>query len=242
MKYLVILPHIHFETTKRCLDSLDVSVLKNTVVVNNASNGQIFDFQNKVEIIDHRINLGVARSWNLGVNILRDTKSDYLIIISASMGFTDGMLDILTELEKNNGADGLMTQHGWHCLAIHNSVFRRVGLFDTNFYPGYYEDSDFIRRMELANIHDPIGKKNVFPHLEVMASPSEVAHGMKKGLVKVNMQACAGYFIKKWGDYPRYDSQEDRDKLYKYPFNDPTNKLSWFPNTSINALKIMYNL
>ena len=56
------------------------------------------------------------------------------------------------------------------------------------------------------------------------------------------MKACSDYFIKKWGAEPRYDSQLDRDKLYKHPFNDITKDLKFYENHSIEELISLYKL
>lgn len=186
-------------------------------------------------------NIGVARSWNMGVNQVLQSQLDFLVILSASVIFTDGGRSLIEGLKNNYEANGLMTQEGWHCIGINRRVFEKIGNFDTNFYPGYYEDSDFIRRMELAGFHEPTGRIT-FPGVEIKCQKAEVAHAMKRANIKVNMQACREYFLQKWGADPMYDSQESRDKLFRHPFNDPRLELSYYSKNSITDLKRKYNI
>lgn len=240
MKPLIVLPVVHEETTDACISSIAPKYRNNLLVVDNSVSG----FAHKYELeqtYTQKQNIGVSRSWNLGVKTLLRENHDFLIILSASLVFTDGMESLMEALRRNYDQNGMMTQEGWHCIAIHRRVFDLIGNFDTNFYPGYFEDSDFIRRMELAKIHEPTGKIT-FPGHEIQAKPAEVAHSMKRAKIQVNMQACADYFIKKWGDYPRYTSQEDRDALYKHPFNNPEFDLKYYEEHTIEELKLAYNL
>ena len=245
MNPLIVLPVIHNETAVKCIDSLDLRLqLSHLLIVDNS----VGKFTKQWPMSDELFhierpegNIGVGRAWNIGVKEVLINEFDFLIILSASVVFNDGMLGFIKELENIGDAKGLMTQEGWHCLAISRKVFEEVGIFDTNFYPGYYEDSDFIRRMELAGIHEPTGSKTL-PGCTIDAQKAEVAHGMKRAGVRVNMGACRDYFIEKWGNEPRYTSQADRDSLYKHPFNNPEFGLDYFPNHTIEELKFKYQL
>ncbi len=187
-------------------------------------------------------NIGVGRAWNMGVRLLLKEKLDYLVILSATMRFTDGLNDFVKHIEMNLNPWGLETQHGWHCIALTRKTFETVGLFDENFYPAYYEDSDYIRRMELLGIHNPMSATQRIPKVDIQAGFEGNAHGIRKSNINVNMGACLQYFIDKWGHEPRYDDQRYRDLLYKWPFNNPNNDIKYWPVNSIEELKERYKL
>lgn len=208
-RYLVAIPSIYPPFTGACVDSLDPRVRKNTVVIDNAGG----------------YNRGVAASWNLVAREVVAKKWDYLVIVSAAMRFNQGLEDFMQELYDKKPV-GLDTQFGWHCVALHRYIFESVGFFDENFYPAYYEDSDFIRRMELAEYSFPgvlnpgIPDDQKMPRFQVDAECIEDAHGIKKANVYVNYERNKQYFIKKWGAEPKYDSPADREALYYFPFNN----------------------
>lgn len=242
MKALIVIPSIHKETTEECLKNIDKKFHQDIMLIDNSAD-KMTAHNYRVGFRENpSVNIGVGRAWNLGVKKVLQRKYDFLIILSASIRFSDGMIGFMKELQKHSNANGLMTQEGWHCIALHRRVFEQVGDFDTNFYPAYYEDSDFIRRMELAKIHEPCGGTVTLPGCEISATSFQIAHGMKKGKVFVNMGACAEYFIRKWGNYPKYDSKESRDALYSHPFNDPAFDLKYYPEHTIEELKILYKL
>lgn len=244
MNPLIVLPVVHEETALKCIQSIDLGLHESLYVVDNSTDQftKRWDFTNEFfQTYWPDENIGVARSWNKGVESVKRYDMDFLVILSASVVFKDGMLGFIRELNKNRFNLGMMTQEGWHCLALSKKVFEGIGNFDTNFYPGYYEDSDFIRRMELARIHEPCGSIHI-PGTSIDVHPAEVAHGMKRAGIKVNMQACADYFLRKWGAMPAYDSQASRDKMYQYPFNNPDLSLDYYEQKTIPELKLLYNL
>lgn len=241
MKYLIILPVVDEETTAGCLYTIDKDIAQNICIVDNS--GTNFASKYKVgEIVPQSENVGVSRSWNIGVRKVLESDLDYLIILSATMRFSAGMRDFIKHLELNLNVWGLETQHGWHCIALSRKTLETIGYFDENFYPGYYEDSDYIRRMEVAGFHNPMSKTNRIPKVDILAGFEGNAHAIRKAKINVNMEACRQYFIDKWGYEPRYDAQQWRDLLYKWPFNNPKNDLKYWENRSIEELKIKYNL
>lgn len=171
-------------------------------------------------LVDNTIdNKGVSTSWNLGIDELYEIYGDWLIIVSATMRFGDpGGLDMLEQLEKHpfaqvvhfakedvpeqpyirgqspGDADGVF---GWHCTAINRRIIDRVGKFDENFHPAYFEDIDYDIRINKA-----------FPDvnwliLPIKATSMGIGHGVKLGKVSAPSVPNMQYFVKKWGDYPK---------------------------------------
>jgi len=224
MRYLILIPAVNKEVLNGCLETLDVTVRENVLVVDNTE-----------------INIGVGRAWNIGAKKVLKERLDYLVLMSSSMRFNEGALDLIKYLELNKNKYGMETQHAWHLICIGRKTLERIGLFDECFYPAYYEDSDYIRRMELAGIHNPMSATARLPRVDINAGIIGTAQGLKSG-VRVNMLACLDYFKEKWGYEPRYDTQRNRDLLYKYPFNDPSRDLKYFPKKSIEELMVEYKL
>ena len=112
MKYIIILPAIDEETTTNCLNSIDPEIKKNIILVDNSGHKiakkHRFDVR---EVVRTKENLGVGRAWNIGANRVLEESADYLIIVSATMLFNDGMRDFITSLSLNTNLHGLETQH-----------------------------------------------------------------------------------------------------------------------------------
>lgn len=222
MTYAIILPVTKPDLAETCLNSIDPLIRVNVIEVDNTLH-----------------NIGVARSWNVGAKHVLDNKLDFLIICSQSMVFTDGMRDFIDQLNPNES--GKNTKFGWHLIALSRDTIEKCGLFDTNFYPAYYEDSDYIRRLELLGIHEPLGDTHI-PFAEVNAREQGRALAISgRNPIAINYGAVKGYFIRKWGDEPFYD-QGRRDSLYSHPFNNPSLSLDYFEDRTIEELKKEYNL
>lgn len=242
MKYLIVIPVVDEAVTDLCIASTPIEMRNNIFIVDNSPQG----FAHKYNVGYYRhfdINQGVARSWNIAFQAAIMEHFDYVVIMSASMVFQSHQagIDFIEALKKNENKYGMETQFGWHMIAIGLPTIEKIGFFDENFYPGYYEDSDYIRRMELAGIHLPMSQILRLPRVSADMFEQGTALAMKSG-INVNMGACRDYFKSKWGGDPLYDSQESRDKLYFHPFNNPDKQLSTWDRITIKELVKKYEL
>lgn len=240
IKFVILIPTMSEEVLDKCIASIDKKYYPNLYIIDNTEKG--FAKKYGVRSEHHPENIGIARSWNIGARKAVEEKLDYVVLMSATIIFDKGMTDLVAHMEANANPYGLETQHSWHLVCFKPAIFKRIGYFDENLYPAYYEDSDYIRRMELAGIHNPMSKTQRLPKVEVAAGFQGNAHALKKGGLKVNMGAMTQYFIDKWGKDNSFESQVMRDKLFKYPFNNPKNGLDYWPVNSIEALKDKYEL
>lgn len=101
-----------------------------------------------LRVADLGANLGVAASWNLAIKA--GFQNDWVMIVSDDVRFPPGALD---EFAALSAADRVVLSSSWpHWCAftIGMQVVQNVGLFDENFYPAYFEDTDYQRRMDEA--------------------------------------------------------------------------------------------
>lgn len=138
-------------------------------------------------------NLGVAASWNRGVELVLEQQRPWLIVLSEAVVFTDGGRAFLDQLDQ--AGDALCERHGWHLAAVRRHVFERVGRFDENLWPAYYEESDLIRRMACAGFG--------IDHCVVEGITDRgTAHCLELGVVDVEMGPLTAYYVAKWGGPP----------------------------------------
>lgn len=219
MKYVVVLPWVYEPYMQDCLASCK---LDNILLVDNTVT-----------------NLGVSRSWNLGIDKLQSEKADWLIVLSASVRFGQhGGLDFIEQLEHYQHktlaveATGLF---GWHLVAFSRECIHRVGRFDENMFPGYYADLDYLVRFQRYFNEDfaftpPPTQK--WRQVGVDATDMGMAHGLKLGGVTGDADPIIDYFRKKWGRHPDHPY----DETYDHPFDSAANPIGFWPSVVIDSI------
>lgn len=108
--------------------------------------------------------------------------------------------------------EGIQTSWSEHpnfsCFLVARDFFEKVGFFDENFIPAWYEDNDSHYRAKL------LGYK------EICTTSAPMVHfgGVSTSLMEnPNSQQSHDYFLKKWGSVTRL-----LDETYKQPYSDPS--------------------
>lgn len=140
-----------YDLLQRMLDSIDYPI-RHLFIIDNGRKApelRIPDFVEEVTIFRAPSNLGVAESWNLGIKSF--ALDEVFYFASADMVYAEGDLELLASAspEKISLASSFPY---WQTFAIGSRVVERIGLFDSNFYPIYFEDTDYQRRASEAGI------------------------------------------------------------------------------------------
>jgi GT2 family glycosyltransferase len=103
----------------------------------------------------------------------------------------------------------------FNCFMVRPATLERFGFFDPNYRPAYFEDNDYYARAILdGGICRVVHAAQFFHH----------------GSLTPKAEKNRSYFAHKWGvSTPANDSEGVLARYYRYPFNDPTKPLSWFP-------------
>jgi len=198
MTYTVVLPSIYQPWTDACLANCK---LENVLVIDNT--------------VD---NIGVAASWNKGIEKMYRDNTDWLIILSASIRFGErGGIDFAESLTGNSIAIEAGMGMGWHLIAFGKRVFDNVGTFDENFYPAYFEDIDFSHRIKrVYQLEPPYWKK-----VTVDVSLAGWGHGVELGRADPRTEENKDYMLRKWGHLTGTE-------MYDHPFNDKTKDIKYW--------------
>ena len=94
------------------------------------------------------------------------------------------------------------------CFMIKPDFFLKVGRFDENFVPAYFEDNDMHRRIILS------GNKAICTYAAPYYHYGSVTGSSPKVQNHETFRSCAEYYVEKWGGGP---SQEK----WTNPFNNP---------------------
>ena len=149
-----------YDLLRRMLGSIDYPIRDLLIIDNGGKFEDMFE-KGELPVKNLRVlmlpsNLGVAASWNLGIKLF--PHDPLWFFASNDMWFERGDLERLSHADRGSLT---LSQHYpyFHTFALGEAVVEAVGLFDERFYPAYYEDTDYIRRMQLADL--PITNMNV---------------------------------------------------------------------------------
>lgn len=159
-------------------------------------------------------NLGVAKSWNWFL----DVEKHPMLICNDDIEF--GKYDIAKfEQAYNNSSaqffftDNIDALNMFSCFMPTQEVVRVVGLFDETFYPAYFEDNDYARRMYLKAIL-------------TQTIPTEINHFGSATIKQYDYEEMTKhhesfrnnkqYYINKWGGEPH-------NERFTTPFGDIAN-------------------
>jgi len=225
LDYLICIPvYRTSERTRNCLYS--IKNYENILLIDNSGSKECKEFERLgIEISYQDENIGVPRSWNIGLR----QGHDWTFVVSSSMYFPNGFDPILQKLKDYSGLM-FRTSHAWHCNAINKKLVDSIGYFDENFYPGYFEDCDWDHRCGIYGI-DEYG--NIPIDAICQADGGATTDGCQ-----VNINAVHDYFKDKWGGERTRDGWGE----YRNPFNNPQLPLSYWETNSIETLKNRYGL
>lgn len=149
-------------------------------------------------------NLGVSASWNaLCDEIYKE--HDYAMILNDDIYIGRKEWEI-ENLLLNYKSDFYVSTQDWCAFILPKKTYQKVGKFDENIYPAYYEDNDYHYRMKLmACTYMKIPFLNPFVY---QASQTIHKDPSLKEFISKNKQ----YYIDKWGGEPNKET-------YKKPFN-----------------------
>lgn len=95
-------------------------------------------------------NLGCCTSWNFG--IIANQKAGWWLISGNDNVFEPGAL---ATFEREARRDAVVLSDAappWTAFTIGDDVIQKVGLFDDNFYPCYFDDNDYVFRCQKLGV------------------------------------------------------------------------------------------
>lgn len=143
-------------------DSIDYPVDHAVIINNNAKRfvNVYSNFVEQVSVVTLPSNLGVAASWNLGIKVT--PMSAWWLIVNDDVTFNPGSLaKFADEVDLYGDMVIANSMSPWCCFALTEKVVDIVGLFDEAFYPAYFEDTDYARRVRHYLGEDTISSPDI---------------------------------------------------------------------------------
>lgn len=173
-------------------------------------------------------NLGCARAWNIGASRVLDSDLEYLVLMSSVMQFGPA-LHCTWRWQMNEfwGAKIIEAEgHSFHCVALHRSAIERVGMWDTNFHPAYFEAEDWLLRLRLVGWE---GKA----HVKVWFNALSQGSALHTEVVSTPADPLLAYRREKWGGDKGFET-------YRLPFENKP--IDYFEDVPIPVLAERYGL
>lgn len=222
----------------RLINSIDYPV-ENLVILFQGKN-QEEEEENKEQFTQNKyiekytfvycnMNIGVSRGWNY---ILRNymKPDEYCLISGDDNYFENGSLQKIAEYISNTANaldnvyiglnikrnDNTIIPSGFSSYIITPKIHEKVGLFDENIYPAYFEDDDLWKRIVISG-----EKSMIIPDVYIFAGDDKNTESCTLHSVSLEyrnkMHSCylrnEIYFYSKWGN----------NKEYLFAFNNSEN-------------------
>lgn len=143
-----------FDLAERLIASIDHPV-KNLVIVNNSGKQSWQpkkpDLVEKLWHIEVPYGLGLVGAWNL---VIKSTPyAPYWVLVNDDAWFAPGAL---STIEREVDTDALnfveIEQTPWAAPIFGEGCVSKAGLYDEAFYPIYFDDNDYERRIRNAGV------------------------------------------------------------------------------------------
>ena len=216
-----ILAYNRADLLSRCLNAIDHEADK-IVLINNGHDRRvrstISDFQRRnpnADVYHNKVGMGVAGSWNF---IVSNYKTPFWFFLCSDIFLEKGTLRLLLEFTHKHQNEFAVIGgiHGMSYYFLTKLSLDKIGLFDENFYPAYFEDTDFAYRAKLAGakmhwIGEAKAVHGEAPHWGSSTIMSDPILLQKNG---ITYNSNLEYYVRKWGaTYP--------NETFTTPFNRP---------------------
>jgi GT2 family glycosyltransferase len=196
----------------RCILSID-SPIENLFIINNGEDRSVADAVARIQrkdipnagmFGDIRVekfrNLGCAKSWN---HIIRTSPGAWLIS-GNDIQFSPGDVERIKEVLSQNQDASIICAMAYAVYCFTDIGVRKVGMFDENFYPAYFEDNDHSRRVALSNakaVSVP-GFKAIHGEAPNWGSCTINSNPTLQRKNAITFRNLRDYYIEKWGGEP----------------------------------------
>jgi GT2 family glycosyltransferase len=154
-----MIPVLGFATYNRhdlaeeLIASIDYPV-EHLVIINN-SGTQLWQ-PTKPDLVKHLwhievpYGLGLTGAWNL---IVKATPyAPYWLLVNDDATFEPGSLTTIAEQANPEGLGFLRIAPLWSAIVLGQTIVAEAGLYDERFYPLYFDDDDYERRIKEKNL------------------------------------------------------------------------------------------
>ncbi len=190
-----------YDLLKRLIESaLSGSVVPDKIiVVDNGAKNFLIPECDRLEIISRGRNVGVSAAWNLIIDRAIELRADRCAISNDDIELYRSTFE-----EVLFNQDDLVLAPGFAFFIIKPELTKRLGWFDENLFPAYFEDQDFLRRLRLEGV--PIAApQGIKINHAVSATLRSWTHRQQRAF-ELRFHQLRSYYIAKWGGGPNRET------------------------------------
>ena len=214
------------ENIKNCIDSLiksnnDVYELS-ILLYNNSSKQDIIDLCKEyafeydcIQLYDVRCNKGCSLTWNDAIEYVYHTNSNKfssLLILNDDIEFFDDSFLQFVEVVLKNPEVPVITADGYSIFSFSRLAYEKVGYFDENIRPAYFEDSDYASRIQKLNLPELDVRFNILHK----GSASIPENNLRSEFDNIFLPRTKKYYHRKWNNPVIFNGFPTR---YIWPFD-----------------------
>jgi GT2 family glycosyltransferase len=199
--------------TINCADLLNEALIKyfedfkNTeIFIVDNGNQEIVTREKQFVIYRPESNLNVSGSWNLIMDYANRVGATHVLMLNDDVYLGKEEQEINSLIELNNHIGFFNSYYYWSSFILNVKEYNRIGIFDQQHFPNYFNDNDFFYRMQLLET------KMSFTHtLDPVVQRNSMTIAKDPSLNSRFMEYRQNY-INKWGGLPTQET-------YTTPFN-----------------------
>lgn len=156
-----------------------------------------------LEVVDLGGNVGLPAVWNR----VMERYPDWVIFSNDDVEFGPYLVENLARAADESSALFLFPHEAgaMFCVAlVKHECWDKVGHFDEKFWPGYFEDNDYHRRMKLLQVEE-LQVKNTDYYHHVSATLNSL-NGEERRVHDANFRKNQMYYVHKWGGLPGHET------------------------------------
>jgi GT2 family glycosyltransferase len=149
-----------------------------------------------VTVMNMPTNIGVAASWNLGIKCY--PSAPYWTFTAIDTGLLSDTLEKTTVYSNEDVV--VISNYGFSYFSIGRNIIQEVGLFDENYFPAYYEDTDWEKRVRDMGY----AKQILYPDVKIKLLDTTITVKSNPQYMKRKEQTDLSnqhYFNKKFAGY-----------------------------------------
>ena len=211
----------NFDLLQTCVNSWPTWIDR-LVVFDRFNRGNGTNIREDVNVISYREHIGCSAVWNRIILNAMASGHNAVIIVGSDTEFKDNFLEEwIEQFENGNYIFATTLDQGFNCFGLTLECIEKVGMFDENFFPAYFEDNDYWLRAKLSGVD--IGDIGDATKLEHYGSATIRKNVQCNQANAFSFDLNQRYFWAKWGAH----QDSPINKFYTTPFNSGNDLRYW---------------